>query len=153
MPLPQDTRAAPPVWDAATSFQCSFEDNEDWNGPPMWDAVGDVTISGTGEAADGDKYASVAPGGSLFKHINNCATFWVRASFRILSVPALDRQLLLVADTQLTATLFSLTYEGASHCIVCSLTGQAWPRTGKWQTVEYLVDVIGARAYAWFDGT
>ncbi len=150
MALPQENASAPPVWDATTTFQYSFEDNESSS---LWNTYTNITAQSTGGAADGDKYASIPSTGVLRKYINNSAGFWLRFCVNFSATRDADRDIFDLDYGASNTTLVKLEYLHATDQLKCHATSKVWSRSGGWQTIEYLVSVADQTVYLWVDGT
>jgi len=148
--LPTENVTAPPVWDATTSFQYSFEDNESSS---LWDTYTNVTTSDSGGAADGDKYGVFASNALVRKFINNSAGFWIRFCVDFGSTRNADRDIFDLDYGGSYTTLIKLEYLQASDQIKCHITDKVWSRSDTWQTIEYYVGVADQVVHVWVDGT
>jgi len=152
--LPTENDAVPPVWDATTSFQYSFEDNES---STLWNTYTNVSTSSTGGAADGDKYGVFASDALARKFINNSAGFWIRFCVDFGSTRNADRDVFdLDYDPTYSGTyttLIKLEYLQATDQLKCHITNKVWSRSNTWQTIEYYVAVADQEVHVWVDGT
>lgn len=148
MVIPEENTSAPPVWDATTYFQYSFEDNES---ATLWNSYINITVQSTGGAADGSKYAVIPSSGYLVKHINNSAGFWVRFCVKFSDTINADRNIFtLVFGETLVA---KIGYLQATDQLKCYVTNKVWSRSPTWQTIEYYIGVQEQIVYLWVDGT